>query len=158
SVVFSARCRRAKDDMSLMLRIVGGIVLGYLAINVSANPVKAIPKLKESSGRVLFLDAEQDDAVRAALPTVLRPLFTVSINTGLRWSEQAALVWRDVDMLTGIITVRLSKNGATRRVPMNSVARAAIIDVASRRQRPDDPTEPGFRVAYRTTARALERA
>jgi integrase len=112
--------------------------------------VKGIPKLKEPGGRVLFVDAEQEDAVRTALPDELRPLFTVSINTGLRWSEQASLVWRDVDMLTGIITVRLSKNGATRRVPMNSVARAALIDVATRRQRPDDPSEPVFRAAYRT--------
>ena len=60
-------------------------------------------------------------------------------------------------MLTRIITVRLSKNGATRRVRMNSVARAALIDVASRRERPDDPSEPVFRAAYRTTARAFER-
>jgi len=30
-------------------------------------------------------------------------------------------------VLTDIITVRLSKNGATRRVPMNSVTRAALV-------------------------------
>jgi site-specific recombinase XerD len=125
---------------------------------VSTNPVTGIPKLKEASGRVLYLSADEEEAVRAALPTDLHPVFTVSINTGLRWSEQAALEWRDVDMLTGIITVRLSKNGSTRRVPMNSVVRTALVDVAARRRRTDDPGESVFNAAYRTTARALERA
>jgi Phage integrase family len=45
-----------------------------------------------------------------------------------------------------------------RRVPMSSVARAALIDAAARRERTDDPSEPVFRAAYRRTARALERA
>jgi site-specific recombinase XerC len=53
---------------------------------------------------------------------------------------------------------RLSKNGATRRVPMNSVARTALVEAAARRQRTDNPGEPVFTAAYRTTARALERA
>jgi len=117
-----------------------------------------IPKVKEPGGRVLFLSREEEDAVRAALPPELRPLFTVSINTGLRWSEQAELEWRDVDILTGIITVRLSKNGSRRRVPMNSVTRAGLFDVGGRRKRPSDPTEPVFHAAYRTTARAVEKA
>jgi site-specific recombinase XerD len=135
----------------------GTVVL--LNVNrVNVNPVTGIPKLKEASGRVLYLSPEEEEAVRAALPTELHPVFTVSINTGLRWSEQAALEWRDVDMLTGILTVRLSKNGATRRVPMNSVARTALVDAAARRQRTDNPSEPVFTAAYRTTARALERA
>jgi len=105
----------------------------------------------------VFLSPEEEDAVRA-LPSELRPQFTMSINTGLRWSEQAGLEWRDVDMLTNIITVRLSKNGSTRRVPMNSLTRAALFDVGGRRERPNDPTEPVFHAAYRTTARAVEKA
>jgi hypothetical protein len=49
---------------------------------VSANPVTGIPKLREASGRVLYLTPEEEDAVRAALPADLHPVFTVSINTG----------------------------------------------------------------------------
>jgi site-specific recombinase XerD len=143
---------RCRDLLSGMFRRAQRLGL------VSGNPVTGIPKLKEASGRVLYLTSEEEEAIRAALPADLHPVFTVSINTGLRWSEQAALQWRDVDMLTGILTVRLSKNGATRRVPMNSVARTALVDVAARRKRTDDPGEAVFTVAYRTTARALERA
>ena len=43
-------------------------------------------------------------------------------------------------------------------MPLNSVARAALVDVASGRKRPSDPTEAVFTAAYRTTARAIETA
>jgi integrase len=150
--VSPASRNRYRDQLSGMFK--RAVRLGLVA----ANPVKGIPKLREAGGRVVYLDHDEEEAVRAALPADLRPLFAVSINTGLRWSEQAALEWRDVDPLTGFLTVRLSKNGSTRRVPLNSVARAALIDVAASRKRPNDPTEPVFRAAYRTTARAIEKA
>jgi integrase len=142
---------RFRDQLSGMFK--RAVRLGLL----TTNPVKGIPKVKPG-GRVLFLGSEEEDAVRAALPEALRPPFTVSVNTGLRWSEQAGLEWRDVDMLSGIITVRMSKNGSTRRVPMNSVVRAALVGVAADRRRPADPTEPVFTAPYRTTARAIEKA
>jgi site-specific recombinase XerD len=47
-------------------------------------------------------------------------------------------------MLAGIITVPRSKNGHTRRVPMNSRARALLLDLGAARRRPDDPSEPVF--------------
>jgi site-specific recombinase XerD len=72
----------------------------------------------------------------------------VSIHTGLRWSEQRRLGWRDVDFLTRLITVRQSKSGYARQVPMNSIVRAALMDIAGRRTRPDDPEEPVFRCSY----------
>jgi integrase len=56
------------------------------------------------------------------------PLFTVAVHTGLRWSEQAALRWRDVDMLNGTLTVGRPKNGDGRVVPLNEVARSVLLD------------------------------
>src|SRR5262249_14575116 len=81
---------------------------------------------------------------RDILPLQLQRLFTVSVHTGLRWSKQLGLRWRYVDMLAGIITVQRSKNGRTRRVPMNSVVRSVLLDLGSQRKWPDDPSEPVF--------------
>lgn len=78
----------------------------------------------------------------------LRPLFTVSVHTGLRWSEQWALRWADADFLTGLITVRHSKTGYARQVPMNSVVRSQRMDLAGQRERPADPQEPVFRCRH----------
>lgn len=78
----------------------------------------------------------------------LRPLFTVSIHTGLRWSEQRALRWADADFLTGFLTVRHSKTGYARQVPMNSLVRSQLMDLAGQREHPADPQEPVFRCQH----------
>jgi integrase len=102
---------------------------------VERNPAWGIPKSKEPGGRILYLMPPEESAVRDCLPPEFRPAFTAALHTGLRWSEQAALVWRDVDVLVGSIGVGRSKNGYGRRVPINSVVRSVLVDVASRRRR-----------------------
>ena len=89
---------------------------------------------------------------------------TVATNTrwnflrAMPWSEQARLRWCDADLLTGTLTIPQSKNGRTRHIPMNAVVRSLLIDIGARRQRLGDPAELLFAAAYRTTARALEKA
>src|SRR5207247_2413961 len=93
---------------------------------------------------------------RELLARQLRPLFAFSLYTGLRWSEQAGLRWADVDMLAGIITVGRSKNGQTRRVPINSIVASILVDLGAARTPHSDPEEPVFRgAAYRTVSRAF---
>lgn len=151
-----ATVNRYRDQLSAMFK--RAVRLGLVA----ANPVKGIPKFRETGQRLAYLKPHEEAAVRDALPERLRLAFAVSVHTGLRWGEQAGLRWHDVDMLTGIITVPLSKNGSTRQVPMNSAVRSALVDLAARRLRPDDPGERLFLDSYRHTARlfgqAVERA
>ena len=94
----------------------------------------------------------------AALPSGRPPLVILAVNTGLRWSEQSRLRWIDVDPLTGFLTVRLGKNGQVRRVPLNSAARCALVDLAGQRTRPTDPEELVSKAAYRTLSREFVRA
>jgi site-specific recombinase XerD len=136
---------------------------------VERNPITGTEKEPEPGGRIVHLPAEtptraalEEQAIRDALLPVLRPLFTVSVHTGLRWSEQRALQWRDVDLLAGFLTVRHAKNGRSRQVPMNSVVQSALLDVAMHRQRAEDPHEPAFVCPYREPDKffpaAVERA
>jgi integrase len=144
---------------------------------LSANPVQGISKFREPEGRTLYLTAGDEATVREALApqamatgrpslderrTDLRPLFTVSVHTGLRWSEERALQWADVDFLTGLITVRRSKSGYSRQVPMNSMVRSTLIDLGSQRTRPDNSEESVFRCSYTSPdkffPKAVERA
>ena len=128
---------------------------------VLTNPVKGIPKIRETGQRLAFLAPAEETAVRDALPERLRPAFLVAVHTGLRFSEQAGLRWRDVDVMTNLITIETSKNGWRRRVPMNAAVRGALVDLASSRTRPDDPDEQLFPLSYRQTqilfAQAVER-
>jgi site-specific recombinase XerD len=143
----------------------------------TVNPVTGITKAKESEGRLLFLMQDEEAAILAQLapdvtatgrPTLdarrgdLRPLFLVSVHTGLRWSEQQRLHWRDVDFLTGLLTVGESKSGYSRQIPMNRLVRPVLMDLAGQRSRPDDPEEPVFRCPFAQAdkffPRAVERA
>jgi site-specific recombinase XerD len=157
--VSGATSNRHRDLLSAMFK--RALRLGLVA----KNPVTGIPKAKEAGGRITYLPpaspgrpAFEEDALRDALPPDLRPLFAVSVHTGLRWSEEIALEWRDVDMLAGSIGVGRSKNGYSRRVPMNSTVRRVLVEVGSQRARPNDPAERIFTVAYRTAARAFARS
>jgi integrase len=158
-----ATVNRYRDLLSAMFK--RAVRLGL----VPANPVKGIPKFRETGRRIAYLPparpshaAAEEGAVRDALPERLRPAFTVSVHTGMRWSEQAGLRWRHVDVLANIVTVEMAKNGLGRGVPMNSTVRGALVDLASRRTRPDDADERVFPLSHRQTAilfaRAVERA
>jgi integrase len=136
---------------------------------VERNPVAGTEKEEEAGGRIAYLPSDakartafEERAVWKALSPDLRPLLIVSVHTGLRWSEQRALQWRDIDLLAGFMTVRHSKNGRSRQVPMNSLVQLMLLDLATQRRRPDDPRELGFQCPYRDPDKffpaALERA
>ncbi len=158
-----ATVNRYRDRLSGMFK--RALRLGL----VPTNPVTGIAKAKEPGGRILYLPpttpdrpAFEENALRDALALELRPLFTVSVHTGLRWSEQVGLQWRDVDLLARVITVARSKHGRSRQVPMNSVVRSILIDLGARRERPDDPDEmvlaPRYAAADKFFPKAVERA
>ena len=121
-------------------------------------------KFKEPEGRIKFLLSDEEVVVRDALRADLQPLFTVSVHTGLRWGEQLALEWQDVDVLIQQMPERQrqSKTGYTRQVPMNSIVRAALLDLAALRRTPNDPKEPVFTCLHKQPdkffPKAVERA
>ena len=162
-VLSDATVNRYRDRLSGMFKRAMRLAL------VSTNPVTGIAKAKEPGGRIVYLPpatpdrpAFEENALRDSLALELRPLFTVSVHTGLRWSEQVGLRWRDVDLLARVITVPRSKHGRIRQVPMNSVVRSVVIDLGARRQRPDDPDElvfaPRYTAADKFFPKAVERA
>jgi integrase len=130
--------------------------------HVTLNPVKNVSKFRENNERVTYLTEAEETAVLAALLPEYRPHFTISINTGLRWSEQMNLRWQDVDLLTGFITIPRSKHGRARRVPMNSTVRSTLVDLGASRQCPDDPAEGVFSLRPRESKvffpRAIQKA
>jgi site-specific recombinase XerD len=63
-----------------------------------------------------------------------------------------------VDLHAGVISVPRSKNGDARHVPVNAVVRSILFDLASKRQRPSDPSERLFGCRYTEASKFLPKA
>jgi integrase len=93
------------------------------------NPVKAVKRLKESEGRVRFLEPAEEGALLAELGEPHRTLVLVGIHAGLRVRAEAlSLTWPNVDLRRNLLTVQaaFAKTGKTRSVPINTLLRSAL--------------------------------
>jgi len=97
---------------------------------VSVNPARLVRLRKENNGRVRFLSDGEEARLRAEIRAhhpEREPDLDLALHTGMRWSEQYGLRWQDVDLTLGILTIPRSKHGESRHVPINSVARSAML-------------------------------
>lgn len=97
------------------------------------NPVQG-RMLKEPEGRLRWLThAEAEALIRAAetepLAPHLPPLLKLALHTGMRRGEMLGLEWRRVDLHAGLLYLEgvHTKAGKRRTVPLNAIAREAIM-------------------------------
>jgi integrase len=93
------------------------------------NPLRKVAhyRIEEKLMRVLTHEEERK-LVEAAAPH-FKPVIVVAINTAMRRGELLDLQWEQVDLVTGTITVRHSKNGRVRHVPLNRTAQEALLSI-----------------------------
>jgi len=93
------------------------------------NPAARVRQLRESPGRIRFLEADEEEKLVGAAREPLRTMILVGIYAGLRLlSEALTLRWRDVHLKRGLLTVQAAyaKSGKTRTVNLNSILRTAL--------------------------------
>ena len=92
------------------------------------NPARLVKRLPEDNEIVRFLSEEEEEKIRSVIahdfPEHI-PEFEIALHTGARRGEQYKLKWPDVDPAARM-TLRRTKNHATRHVPLNAVARNAF--------------------------------
>lgn len=103
-----------------------GADLGWVRADL-AHSLRRVKLLREPPGRRSHLSADEEKRLFEALPADLVPLVTVAIRTGTRLGELKALRWSDVNLETGHMTIAQSKSNRPRTVPMNAVAKAALV-------------------------------
>jgi site-specific recombinase XerD len=100
---------------------------------VAFNPIPRVPRFREASGRIRFLEHGEEQSLRLALreecPECEAEL-DLALHTGMRRGEQFGLKWMNVDLDRGILTVT-GKTGR-RFLPVNSTARAALVTLYER--------------------------
>jgi integrase len=82
--------------------------------------VPAFSRLKEADARQGFLEPEDFPRLRESLPEYLRTILTLAYYTGMRKEEVLSLQWKNVDLLDGVLLLVDTKNGKSRKVPLNN--------------------------------------
>ena len=88
-----------------------------------SNPVVGIQMVKETRGRLRFLDYEEEDRLLQAASEPTKTIILVGIYAGLRVrSEALSLKKADIDLRRKVLTVQAAhaKNGETKTVPISS--------------------------------------
>jgi integrase len=92
-----------------------------------ANPVLAIRKPTVANARDRRLrDGELADVLAATESTDLAPVALLAVETAMRLSEIVGLRWSDVNIATRTVTLRETKNGSCRLVPLSPDAIAVF--------------------------------
>ena len=102
---------------------------------IQVNPAREVSQLKLNNGVVRYLKPEEERRLRAVLQgavdecgpqneqrkkRLLHRIYEldIALGTGMRKGEQYGLCWRDIDFTRRVITLRDTKNGSSRTVPM----------------------------------------
>ncbi len=117
-----ATVNRYKAMFSLAFR------LGMENRKCQTNPARLVKRLREDNERTRFLSPEEEEKIRAVIardfPEHMAE-FDIALHSGARQGEQYRLTWSDVNP-DERITLRRTKNGSTRHVPLNADARGAF--------------------------------
>jgi integrase len=129
------------------------------------NPVLKIAKPKEPRGRVRFLSDDERQRLLTSCKMSCNPylyiIVILALSTGGRRRELLSLMWYDVDLKRGVITLHDTKNGERRTLHltvlalqlMHQHARLRRIDTALVFPSPDGQKPLSIRTAWDTVLR-----
>ena len=128
------------------------------------NPVKSVKMPKVANQRERFLSKDETEALLKSLKiksVQVHDMALLSLHSGMRFGEIAALRIHDVDMINGLITIRDPKNKEPRKAYMTSTVKAMFKDRISKDAKPNDlifPDENGKQqeLISRTFPRVVE--
>jgi integrase len=90
------------------------------------NPLRKVALYRIDEKLMRVISHEEERRLVEAAASHFKPVIVVAINTGMRRGELLSLRWEEVDLRTGTITVKQSKSGRVRHVPLNKTAQEAL--------------------------------
>lgn len=113
------------------------------------NPIRKVRKPKEPKGRNRYLTEDEIPALLEACNNSSNPylhtIVVLALSTGMRQGEILNLRWPDVNLDDGRITLRDTKNGETRTVPLAGRALDSLREHSKVRRLDTDLLFPGRR-------------
>jgi integrase len=100
-----------------------------MAINegiLSQNPVKKVRFFREREIKYRLLAPSEKKRLIQEAHGYLKVVLVIALFTGMRKGEILNLKWNQVDFSRGYISVKKTKSGRSRTIPMNSVVTAVL--------------------------------
>ena len=120
------------------------------------NPASRVKPPKVNNVLIRYLTPEQETALFEHLPEKYQPIVIMALHSGCRQGELLRLKWSDVDWNAGILTIRETKTGGSRRLPMNSTVQALLSNML--KSSDVGPQDRIFPLDARYLRRAFEKA
>ncbi|HEX3033610.1 MAG TPA: integrase, partial [Thermodesulfobacteriota bacterium] len=92
----------------------------------STNPVSKVKLFREKPNKVRAISDCEFWTIYNVSSDFLKPILLIAINSGMRRVEIVNLKKEDIDLGRGYLTVRDSKNGESRDIPMNDQLRETL--------------------------------
>jgi len=106
---------------------------GYLQF----NPLKRVKLLKEPPGRIRYLsDSERErflDTCKHSDSDMLYPVVLTALLTGMRRGELRSLIWDNIDLERGEITLKRTKNNEVRVIPISNDLLPVLLELKDKR-------------------------
>lgn len=96
------------------------------------NPAKGVKLFKGITNRLRYLLPWEVQTLIANSPDYLKPIVTITVNTGMRRGEILGLTWDRVDVEAGRITLTDTKNSEGRTIFMNETVKTIFNEVGRR--------------------------
>ena len=101
---------------------------------VTDNPASHVPKPNPQNERDRIATPEEWERLKGTLAPHLRRLLTVAYDVGPRRGELLKLEWADVDLRRKEFTLRRTKNGEVRVVPMTPAVHQVFVELWQERR------------------------
>ena len=96
---------------------------------LSENPAKVVKLLKEPRGKLRYLTQLEIDRLLKELNGMVKAIVVTALNTGMRKGELLNLKWEDVDLFNDYLIVEYSKNGESRKIPINDMLKQELMNL-----------------------------
>lgn len=111
-------------------------------LGLTYNPVANIRKPKPGEGRNRRLSPKEEQQLFNAITRhsnpMLRWIFQIALETGMRSSEIVNLTPLDIDLKKRIVYLRDTKNGNARTVPLNKTVTEVFSEALANKLRPEN--------------------
>lgn len=95
---------------------------------ITANPLAGMPRYRVAVTPPIYLSTTKVRAIlTSAREETLYPAIMTAIYTGMRLGELKRLKWSDIDTENNIITIRQSKSGKFRNIPIRGELESVLM-------------------------------